>query len=306
VPANQYDQACRYLLRLFAVPLLAWLLRLDAGKLDFAGWLDTRGLPWPGEPDRTCDTVARLRDPEQGGLPFAVPVEFSVKPDPNMFGRGLRYLGGLWEEYRPSDNPGDRFEVALVVVNLRGRGRSSRRMRLTGTRLFTGLRVVERNLSRISARKALQRLEDGVWPPALLAWIPLFRGADAEDIIREWRRLADLQIDADVRKALGLAAVFAEAARRLELWRPAVEGLNVAESLIIKEWTANARKEGETKGRIEGKIETLLPFLKKLGAVPSDLEQAIRAVTDPARVDALIAATLSSVTIDDFRRAAGL
>ena len=118
---NRYDQACRFLLRLFAVPLLSWLLRLDPARLDFAGWLDTRGLPWPGEPDRTCDTVARLRDPQQNGRPFAVPVEFCVEPDARMFGRGLRYLGGLWEEYKPSAHPGDRFELGLVVVNLRGR-----------------------------------------------------------------------------------------------------------------------------------------------------------------------------------------
>lgn len=60
---NPYDQACRFLLQLFAAPLLAWLLRLPPGRPDFVGWLDTRGLPWPGQKDRVCDTVAHLRDP---------------------------------------------------------------------------------------------------------------------------------------------------------------------------------------------------------------------------------------------------
>ena len=54
VPENIYDQACRYLLRQCAIPLLAWLLRLPPGQLDFVEWLDTRALPWPGQSDRIC------------------------------------------------------------------------------------------------------------------------------------------------------------------------------------------------------------------------------------------------------------
>lgn len=238
-----------------------------------------------------------------------MPVEFQIEPDPEMFGRGLGYLGGLWREIRPSLHRGDRFEVGLVV-NLRGRGRCSRKMRLSGTRLLPGLRVAERNLSRIGAAQALRRIGAGRWPVALLAWIPLFRGADDPAIISEWRRLAELQTDADVRRVLALALLFAEAVGRADAWRPALEGLNVIESQVVKDWTAAARlegiKEGRKEGKIEGKIETLLPFLRKLGTVPPELEQAIRAVADPARVDALIAAALSSTTIDDFRRAADL
>ena len=67
---NPFDQACRYFLRLWALPLLAWLLRLAPAELEFVEWLDTRHLAWPGQPDRTCDTVAHLRDPTQGGLPW--------------------------------------------------------------------------------------------------------------------------------------------------------------------------------------------------------------------------------------------
>ena len=76
MPENIFDQACRYLLRQCAAPLLTWLLRLPPGKLDFVEWLDTRSLPWPGQSDRTCDTVAYLRDGIAGGVPWAVPVEF--------------------------------------------------------------------------------------------------------------------------------------------------------------------------------------------------------------------------------------
>jgi hypothetical protein len=92
---NPYDQACRFLLRQFDRPLLSWLLGLPLVELAFVDWLDTRALPWPGQSDRTCYTVAFLRDRVTGGLPWAVPVEFQIDPAPLMFGRGLEYLGSL-------------------------------------------------------------------------------------------------------------------------------------------------------------------------------------------------------------------
>jgi len=307
---NVYDQGCRKLLRLFAVVLLAWLLRLTADKMDFAGWLDTRGLPWPGEPDRTCDTVAYLRDLEQGGLPFAVPVEFCIDPDPLMFGRGLRYLGGLWEECRPDNNPKDRFEVGLLVVNLRGRGDCSRKMALSGTSLLTHLGVVEVNLSQVPAQEAMQRIEAGEWPAPLLAWIPLFQGADDPAIISGWRPLADAQTDPDVRAVLPMVLVFAEAAGLSDAWQPVLEGWNVVESKIMKEWNELFRKEGHKEGLKEGlkegKASTLLRLLGRSAPVPADLDRAIRAIEDPARLDALVDLYAANPALDDFRRAAGL
>ena len=114
---NPYDQACRYLLRLCPVPLLAWLLRLAPAQIDFVEWLDTQQIPWPGQPDRTCDTVAHLRDQRRGGLPWAVVVEFQIDPDELMFGRGLSYLGELWRACKPTPHRGDRFrEVGIARV----------------------------------------------------------------------------------------------------------------------------------------------------------------------------------------------
>lgn len=62
MPVNPYDQASRYTAKLNAVGLLCWLLNEDAATLGFHGWLDTRTLPFPGDPERTCDTVAWLGD----------------------------------------------------------------------------------------------------------------------------------------------------------------------------------------------------------------------------------------------------
>ncbi len=308
---NPFDQACRFLLRLYPTPLLAWLLGITEDKLDFVGWLDTRALPWPGQPDRTCDTVAHLRDPARGGLPWAVPVELQIDPDGEMFGRGLGYLSGLWRDQRPTDLRGDRFEVGLVVVNLRGRGRCSRAMHLSGTRLRTALRAVERNLSRVPAPRALRRISSGRWPAALLPWVPLFDGAGDAGIIEEWGRLARAQKDAGLRKVLPLALLFAEAAGRLEAWRAPLEGWDMIESQVVKEWTEQALerglREGKQAGQREAKAGALLRILRRPPlSLPADLEQAVRAITDLPRLDAALDAALAASSLDEFRRTTGL
>src|SRR5262245_13980044 len=237
---NPYDQACRYLLRLWAAPLLAWLLRLAPDQLDFVGWLDARQVVWPGQPDRTCDTVAPLRDLQRGGLPWAGVVEFQVAPDELMFGRGLGYLGDLWLAIKPTGHKGDRFEVGLVVVNLTGSGRASRAMHLAKTRVRTMLSVEEWNLASLSAKKVMKEVEAGQAPRALLAWVPLFKGGGRPGIIQEWRRLAEAETDVERRRSLGLAVIFAEATDCGALWRDGLKEWDMIESKIVKEWQAQA------------------------------------------------------------------
>jgi hypothetical protein len=117
---NRYDQASRYTSKLDAGGLLAWLLREEPANLRFRSWLDTRTLPFPGDPERTCDTVAWLGDADPA-IQWAIPVEFCIEPDGTLFGRLLVYLGQLWLEIRPTDAGGERFAVGAIVVNLTGR-----------------------------------------------------------------------------------------------------------------------------------------------------------------------------------------
>src|SRR5262249_7949628 len=104
-----YDQGCRDVLHPDELPLVVGVRRLRAGSVEFVGWLDTRGVAWPGQPERIRDTVAWLRDLGDGARPWAVVVEWQLEPDGSMFGRLLVYLGGVWLQCRPSDLPGDRF-----------------------------------------------------------------------------------------------------------------------------------------------------------------------------------------------------
>ncbi len=53
-----YDQSARYTAKLDPAGFLCWLVPGVVRVWAYRDWLDTRTLPFPGEPDRTCDTVA--------------------------------------------------------------------------------------------------------------------------------------------------------------------------------------------------------------------------------------------------------
>ena len=147
---NHFDQASRYGAKLNAGAFTTWLLGGLPPGLAFRGWLDTRTIPFPGDPDRICDTVAALF--QAGAAPswWAMPIEFQAQPDGEMFGRELEYLGRLWRELRPPEKSAGRYLVGAVVINLTGRGHTSRDMVMVGTNLRTCLQVIERNLQRES------------------------------------------------------------------------------------------------------------------------------------------------------------
>src|SRR5262245_15228436 len=102
---NDYDKACRRLARLTAAvfALLAWLMKKCRIAMEFVRWMDTRTIPWPGHPDRTCDTVARLKPTDTEGPPWTFPLEFETDPDADLGARLLIYLGHLRLETRPDD-----------------------------------------------------------------------------------------------------------------------------------------------------------------------------------------------------------
>ncbi len=115
--------------------------------MNFVRWIDTRRLPYPGQPDRTCDTVAHVERLDENHRPWAIVVEFNIEPDAVMFGRLLGYLGSLWIEEKPSNERGDRFEIGAVVVNLTGFGTGSRTSSWLSAVMESRLLVQERNLA---------------------------------------------------------------------------------------------------------------------------------------------------------------
>jgi hypothetical protein len=218
---NFYDQAARYAAKLDPPGFLRWVLRMAA--LVFHRWLDTRRLPFPGEKDRTCDTVACLEDPAIPGELWAVPAEFSIEPRGELFGRLLVYLGQLWEEERPTSERGSRYMVGAIVINLTGHGHTSRDMTLGTTGIRTCLGVAERDLEDEDAAAVLAGIAAGGIARCLLAFIPLMKGGAEAANIQEWLRLASAETDAGLRGDYGgLAVVLAEAAGRRDVWAQAL------------------------------------------------------------------------------------
>ena len=103
---NPYDKACRYLTKLDPILMFAFFLSLIKEDLQFVRWLDTRRLPFPGQADRTCDTVAHLEQTDANHLPWAIILEFMIDPDLLMFGRVLSYLGLVWMEEKAIQRTG--------------------------------------------------------------------------------------------------------------------------------------------------------------------------------------------------------
>src|SRR5260221_11379243 len=89
---DPYDQGARYAAKLDPPNFFRRVLPRMATKLVFQEWLDTRTLPFPGEPDRICDTVARFKARRGAQLFWVIVAEFQSGPDPGMLDRLLEYL----------------------------------------------------------------------------------------------------------------------------------------------------------------------------------------------------------------------
>ena len=292
---NHYDQASRYLAKRDPLGWLRWLLPRLTDAWEFDGWLDTRTIPFPGEPDRVCDTVGCLYEKASPGRRWALALEFQAQPDEAMFGRLLEYLGRLWRERRPTGDSPRRYDVVALVVNLTGRGDTARDLRLGRTGLRTCLRVAERNVATEDAGRTLRGIKAGRIARCVLAMIPLMQGGADPGIISQWRPLAEAEPDAGRRGDYGgLALVFAELAGCHAAWNEALRGWNVKQSKQVLEWQA----EGELKGRAESVLHLLE---RRTGAaVPSDLAAKIRNTKDLATLKRLLDAADEVISLDEF------
>lgn len=192
---NPFDKSGRNLVSAEPATFFAWATGVADGAFAFGGWLDTRAVPLPYEPDQTGDRVARLTNTAAVEPDWAIAVEFQIEPDALMFGRLMVFLGHLWQALKPDENRGDRFQVAAVVVNLTGRGTASRDMRWPAAGFGTELRVVERNVAHEKADDLLAGVEGGRWSRAVLPWLPLMIGGDKDDVIERWKRLMEGEPD---------------------------------------------------------------------------------------------------------------
>ena len=300
MPGNVFDKAARYAARLDPPGFLGWALGVPADAVGFQGWLDTRGVAFPGDPDRTGDTVARLDDPAAHQTPWSVAAEFQTVPDPLRFGRLMVYLGQLWLAVKPDPERGSRFHPGAVVLNLTGAGLASRRMEWPAAGLATHLWVVERNLARENADELVAAVETGVLARALLPWVPLMAGGGDAGVIERWKKAAEGETQSRRRSEFGgLAVALSSAAKRYAVWKNALEGWNMYESEAVNEWL--------DEGRVDGHATSLLDVLEtRFGTPPPDLIRVIREVPLAFTLRRWLTQAVTAPTLDDFRRAAGV
>jgi hypothetical protein len=239
---NDFDQAARYAAKTDPAGFLRWLLPDLDPRLAFRGWLDTRRLPFPGERDRTCDTVADLEDTGGAGRRWAVVVEFQSEPQALMLHRLLDYLSRLNLELQSGAKPGEAHHVAGALLNLTGPVQPDTvDMRLPGMEQYgLSLRVVLRTLREEDAGSALAAIAAGRLDRCVLPWIPLMQGAGDPAIMEQWKQVAMTEPDTYLRGQYGgLALFFAELARRLAEWEHAWR----AGTWVNRKWrTAGARR----------------------------------------------------------------
>jgi len=314
MPLNLFDKASRFTAKLDPEGFFSWLFRLPRDAFVFRGWLNTRTIAFPSDPDRTNDTVAWIDLFSGNQAPWAFAVEFQLRPDPDMPGRLMGYFSGLWLELRPDKERGSRFQVGAAVVNMTGHGNSSRDMRWPEADVITHLKVVERNLEEELAEELLSSIEAGGHSLCLLPWISLMTGADNPVLVDRWKRLAEGEPDSRRKAEFGVVAlIFAEKAGRKELWQEKLKGWNVEESTVAEDFIklgeargeAKGEARGEVRGEARGRIEEARSVVfrigvKRFGPVPSAIQSALHTISDRERLERIVDRVLEATDWNDL------
>jgi hypothetical protein len=304
---NVYDQGSRLGIKLDLPGFLAWQVRGLDPDLHYTRWLETQSIPFPGEADRRCDTVAELEHASGLQPPWALVIEAQTQPDPDIFERLLEYLARVRRQLRHGPYGKDKYLVAAALINLTGvTTGSGLTMVLPGqSGVKLDLQVSVRQFEQIDAAATLAEIERGETARCLLPWIPLMQGGGQEAIIETWKRLAEQEPDSRRRAEYGgLALVFAELRPYAAAWKKGLEGWNVQESQIVKEW----REEGRKEGLMEGERRALLRVLRIrfVDPLPTEIVQGVQAQTDINTLSNWQQLAVTAASLDQFRQAVGM
>jgi hypothetical protein len=303
----EFDQAARLAVKLDAAGFLRWLLPgLDA-DLRFSRWLDTQTIPFPGQSDLRCDTVAELAHASGLTPPWMLVLELQTEPDPDIMERLLEYLSRARRELRHGPYGRDKYQGALAVVNLTGPlPHSLLDMALpgsTGVAIHCQARGV--TLAQEDAMQTLAGVRAGQVARCLLPWIPLMKGGDREETVAAWKEAAEQEPEHGLRETYaGLALVFADLADGLTVWKQGLEGWNMRKSRVIEEWREEGRQEGRQEGRTEALRDVLLRLLGR--RFPEAASEVVAAVQNQSSGDELLRwleLLEQSPSLDAFRNA---
>ena len=266
----------------------------------FVRWQDTRTLPFPGEPDRVCDTVAEFEHRADPRYRCLVDVEVQAKPDAEMLERLGEYAFRLRRELRYEPGAADKYPVLCLVLNLTGAEQPSRLDMTLPEWSAAGqsLQVAQGTLSAEDAGQTLARIAGGELERWVLPWLPLWRGAAEPANMSEWQRLAAQEPNSRSRYEFGgLALVFAVLAGTDSVWRKALQEWNMTECSIVNEWQDEARME-------TGMEHVRRAIRLRFGTpMPADLEDQLVAIKSKTELNRWFDASQTAPSLDAFRAA---
>jgi hypothetical protein len=295
-----YDQAGRYTIKRRPSAFFTWRAPALWAAWKFLRWQDTRNLPFPGERDRVCDTVAEFEQVTPPRRRCLVDVEVQAEPDGDMLERLGEYVFTLRRERRHGPGAAGKYPVLGLVFNLTG-AEQPRQLDMTLPEWDDAgawLKVSQGTLSTEKAAHTLARIAAGELERWVLPWLPLLRGAAEAANIAEWQRLGAAEPNRRSRSDFGaLASIFAELAGTASVWRSVLTGWNMRESPQVLEWQREARLE-------RGKEDVQRAVHLRFGtAMPADLADQLTTLESMKELDRWFDASLTTPSLDAFRAA---
>jgi hypothetical protein len=271
---GDFDQAARFAAQAAPEAVVPRVLAQRGVALGFRDWLDTRTLPLPGGSERIANLVAALEDPADG-LALLV-FEFQSQHDPDKLDVTLEEVGILRCRARHGTDRQGKYRVLTALVYLVGRCPDAvLDMTLPGG-FGTRHAPLVWNLSEDNAPATLEAVARGELSWGMLFWVALMAEGQQPAVIARWREVVVGAVpDRRVRGNLAsISLVFAELAGCRPEWMRGLEGFEMTESQVVKEWVS----KGEAKGRLENQRKNLLELLegKFPGAVPNEVVQLIQ------------------------------
>jgi hypothetical protein len=274
--------------------------RLPIGlPLRFREWTDSRMPARPGERDLTADRVAVLADEAAPDQPWLLGLEFQAEHDPDKLDITLAEAGRLRRDLRHGEDRRGKYRVLVGMIYLRGSCPEPVLDMTVPGNLGTYHAPLIWNVAADVAREALETFTAGQTTWGILFWVPLMQGSGDAAIVVRWKELAAALPERRDRGSLArVALVFAELAGCLPAWKQGLEGWDMTESQVVKEWMEEARREERLRTRRADLIRVLRArFANSVGQEVLDL---ITAQDSDEILQEWLDAASSSGTWDDF------
>jgi len=285
---SDFDQAARYAVRHLGddAGFFRWVFGARfALAWRYRTWLDTQAVPFPGEPDRRCDTVAGFDRSAGDQPPLAAIIEFMSRTRTVTLRRLAQYGLQVQQDCPHQTNP--RVEVSFIaaVLNLTGGEQADELVVAppdTGNLALRG-RFKVLTLSTRSAANLLRQVRSRAISPVVLVWAPLMAGADTADFVRRWLQTVEQLAGQSIQGNLvALAKILSELAGRRELWTQGLEGFQVERSQVVMEWEQRGVQRGQREGLSRGLIAALKAHYRS--EVPENLRRTLEAEQDQSRL----------------------